>query len=303
MTLTQLKYVIELSRSTSMNEAAGHLYISQPSLSTAIRDLEEEIGVELFVRSNRGVHMTPEGKEFLGYARRIIEQYELAEARYIDKTNIRKKFSVSMQHYTFAVNAFVELVKQFNMEDYDFAVYETRTGDVILNVKNFKSELGILYLNDFNRQALTKIFADSGLSFHALFDCHIYAYMWKKHPLAQKEKVTLDELAEYPCLAFDQGENNSYYFAEELFSTHEYKKIIHASDRATLLNLFVGMNGYTLCSGIICEDLNGSEYTAVRLDSDEKMTIGYLKRKGAPLSELGRLYVEEISKYRGQILE
>lgn len=303
MTLMQLRYVIEVSQAASMNEAAKRLFISQPTLSTAIKDLEEELGVDLFMRSSRGIQVTPEGKEFLGYAKQVVEQYELIESRYVNKTNVKKKFSVSMQHYTFAVHAFVDLVKQFGMDDYDFAVYETRTWDVIENVKNHKSEVGVLYLNDFNRQVLTKMFKDRDLTFTPVFDCHVYAYLWKEHPLADRECVTLEELSDYPCLAFDQGDNNSFYFAEELFSTHEYKKIIHASDRATLLNLFVGMNGYTLCCGIICEDLNGSDYRAVRLDTDELMTIGYLKRKGTPLSELGQLYVEEMAKYKDQVMQ
>lgn len=269
MTLNQLRYVIEVANSTSMNEAARNLFISQPSLSAAIHELETEIGIDIFIRTNRGITVTPEGKEFLGYARQVVEQYELVEARYISKSETKKRFSVSMQHYTFAVNAFIEVAKKFGLDDYDFSVYETRTNDVIQNVKNFKSEVGILYLNDFNEQVLRKIFVENDLSFHKLFDCHIYAYITKKHPLAVKERVTLEELSEYPCLAFDQGDNNSFYFAEELFSTFDYKRIIHASDRATLLNLFVGMDGFTLCSGIICEDLNGDEFKALRLDCDD----------------------------------
>ncbi len=286
-----------------MNEAAKAMFISQPSLSASVKDLEDEIGIEIFIRSNRGISLTPEGKEFLGYARQVVQQYELIEKRYIDKGEYKKRFSVSMQHYTFAVNAFIEVINRYGIDEYDFSVYETRTNDVILNVRNFKSEVGILYLNDFNRKVLEKIFAENELSFHKLFDCHIYAYVAKKHPLASKDRVTLEELSEYPCLAFDQGENNSFYFAEELYSTFEYKRIIHANDRATMLNLFVGMNGFTLCSGIICEDLNGDEYTAVRLDSDDLMTIGYIKRKGIPLSEIGLQYISEVEKYKEKVLD
>ena len=303
MTLNQLRYVIQIADSSSMNEAAKALFISQPSLSVSVRDLEEEIGIDIFVRSNRGISLTPEGKEFLGYARQVVQQYELIENRYINKGEFKKRFSVSMQHYTFAVNAFIEVVKQFGIDEYDFSVYETRTNDVIQNVKNFKSEVGILYLNDFNRKVLEKIFTENELSFHKLFDCHIYAYISKKHPLAKKKKVTLEELSDYPCLAFDQGENNSFYFAEELYSTFEYKRIIHASDRATLLNLFIGMNGFTLCSGIICEDLNGDDFCAVRLDSNDLMTIGYIKRKGIPLSPIGQLYIQEVEKYKDNVLK
>ncbi|MBR1860698.1 MAG: LysR family transcriptional regulator [Lachnospiraceae bacterium] len=303
MTLNQLKYIIQIADSSSMNEAAKALFISQPSLSASVRELEDEIGLEIFVRSNRGISLTPEGKEFLGYARQVVQQYELIENRYIAGRQIKKRFSVSMQHYTFAVNAFIEVVRQYGIDEYDFSVYETRTNDVIQNVKNFKSEVGILYINEFNRKVLGKIFSENDLSFHRLFDCHIYAYVAKTHPIAKKRKVSLEELSEYPCIAFDQGENNSFYFAEELFSTYDYKRIIHASDRATSLNLFVGMNGFTLCSGIICEDLNGEEYTAVRLDSDELMTIGYIKRKGIPLSPIGELYIAEVEKYKEKVLD
>lgn len=296
MTLTQLKYVITIADTHSMNEAARTLFISQPSLSQAVRELEEEIGIIHFNRSNRGVKITPEGEEFLGYARQVTEQCRLLEDRYIEKKNSKKRFSVSMQHYTFAVKAFVEMVKQFGMDEYEFAVHETKTYEVIENVKNFRSEIGILYLNDFNRAVLTKLFQESELEFHAIIDCGIYVYMWKGHPLAGKEEIALKELDDYPCLSFDQGINNSFYFAEEVLSTYAYKRLIKANDRATLLNLMVGLNGYTLCSGIICESLNGSDYCAVKLKSEETMTIGYLKRKGVALSPLGQKYLEEIRK-------
>lgn len=302
MTLAQLKYAITVANANSMNEAARTLFISQPSLSAAIRDLEDEIGVELFRRTNRGISLTPDGEEFIGYARQVVEQYQLIESKYIAKETVKKKFAVSMQHYTFAVNAFVEMVKQFGMDEYEFAVHETRTYDVIEDVKNFRSEIGILYLNDFNRKVLTKLFHESNLEFHELLQCGIYVYMWKGHPLAGKKEIAIEELDEYPCLSFEQGNYNSFYFAEEVLSTYEYKRLIKANDRATLLNLMVGLNGYTMCSGIICEELNGSDYCAVKLKSDEVMTIGYLIRKGATISPLGQKYLEEIAKYKDKAL-
>lgn len=302
MTLAQLRYAITVANSNSMNEAARNLFISQPSLSSAIRELEEEIGIELFRRTNRGISVTPEGEEFLGYARQVVEQYELIEAKYVSKEHTKKKFSVSMQHYTFAVNAFVEMVKQFGMDEYEFAVHETRTYDIITDVKDFKSEIGILYLNDFNHKVLEKLFHEFNLEFHPILECSIYVYMWKGHPLADRDLITLEDLREYPCLSFEQGTYNSFYFAEEVLSTYEYKRLIKANDRATLLNLMVGLNGYTLCSGIICEELNGSDYCAVKLDSDEVMTIGYLARKGTTISKLGQKYLEEIAKYKDKAL-
>lgn len=298
MTLTQLNYAIAVANANSMNEAAKTLFISQPSLSAAIRDLENEIGVELFRRTSRGISLTPDGEEFIGYARQVVEQYRLMEAKYVAGEKVKKKFAVSMQHYTFAVNAFVEMVKQFGMDEYEFAIRETRTYDVIEDVKNFRSEIGILYVNDFNRKVLTKLFHEYNLEFHELLSCGIYVYMWKGHPLAGREEIAMEELDEYPCLSFEQGNYNSFYFAEEVLSTYDYKRLIKANDRATLLNLMVGLNGYTMCSGIICEELNGSDYCAVKLKSDEIMTIGYLVRKGAAISPLGQKYLEEIEKYK-----
>ena len=201
-----------------------------------------------------------------------------------------------MQHYTFAVSAFVQMVKQFGMDEYEFAVREEKTYEVIEDVKTFRSEIGILYLNDFNRKVLTKLFDESDLEFCPLMDCGIYVYLWKGHPLAGQDEITIEELQEYPCLSFEQGNYNSFYFAEEVLSTYSYKRLIRANDRATLLNLMVGLNGYTLCSGILCDNLNGSDYLAVKLKSDEVMTIGYLKRKGAALSPLGQKYLEELEK-------
>ena len=280
MTLQQLKYAITIADSKSMNEAAKKLFISQPSLSSSIHDLEEEIGTELFIRNNRGVVPTPDGLEFIGYARQVVEQYRLIEDRYVDKKEIKKKFSVSTQHYTFAVKAFVELVKKIGMDEYECAVHETKTYDVIQDVKTFQSEIGILYLNDFNSQMLQKIFRENDLEFTELFSCKTYVYLWKGNPLASKKLITMEDLEEYPCLSFEQGSNNDFYFAEEVLSTYDYKRIIKANDRATLLNLMVGLNAYTLCSGIICEELNGGDYCAIPLDSEEEMMIGYISRKG-----------------------
>ncbi len=302
MTFQQLLYAITVANNKSMNKAAEELFITQPSLSSAIKELEEEIGIELFLRSNRGVIITPEGEEFLAYARQMLDVYSLIEDKYIEKKGLKKKFSVSMQHYTFAVEAFMNVAKDYGMEDYEFAVHEAKTFEVIDNVKNQKSEVGVLYLNDFNQKALNKVFRENQVEFIKLFDCSIYVYLAKNNHLANKEIIDFADLEEYPCLSFDQGNYNSFYFSEEVFSTRDYKKIIKANDRATLLNLMVGLDAYTLCSGIICEDLNGDGYAAIPLNTQDKMTIGYIKKKDMPLSRLGKKYVEELKKYENRVL-
>lgn len=301
MTLQQLRYALAIADCGSMNEAAKQLFLSQPSLSETIKELEQEIGLQIFLRSNRGIVMTPEGEEFLGYARQVTEQFGLLRSRYIEKRT-KEKFSVSMQHYTFAVKAFVETVKKAGMDSYEFAANETTTYDVMENVRNFKSEIGVLYLNDFNEKVLTKIIREKGLEFIELFSCDTYVYLWSGHPLAEKAVISMEELDEYPCLSFDQGKNHSLYLAEEMKSTYEYKRLIKANDRATLLNFMIGLNAYTLCSGIICEELNGSDYMAIPLKETEKMRIGYIKRKGASISHIGEIYIEELKKYKEKIM-
>ena len=302
MTLLQLKYVITIADCGSMNEAAKRLYLSQPSLSETVMSLEEEVGIEIFIRTNRGIKTTVEGEEFLAYARQVVEQYRLLDDKYISRTKSRKKFCVSMQHYTFAVKAFVEVAKQFGLDEYEFAVRETKTAEVIEDVKNFKSEVGILYRNEFNGKVIDKLFERNELEFHELFTCNTCVYLWNGHPLEENERITMEELEEYPCLSFEQGLNNSFYLSEEVLSTYNYKRIIKINDRATALNLMVGMNAYTLCSGIICEELNGSEYSAIPLDRDEKMTIGYVARKGINLSKLGKRYIDELMKYKNSVM-
>lgn len=302
MTLIQLKYVITAANKNSLNDAAKALYISQPSLSSAIHALEREVGFDIFIRSKAGVILTNKGAEFLGYAKSVIEQYDILDARYITQTNRKKHFSVSMQHYTFAVSAFMKIVSKYGMDEYEFEIIETKTHEVIENVRLQKSELGVLYLDDFNRSVLEKIFRDCGLVFTPLFDCSIYAYMSKSNPLAAKEEVTLEELSAFPCLSFTQGEQNSFYYAEEVLSTYPYKRVIKANDRATMLNLMVGLNGYTLCSGIISDDLNGSDYVAVAFCEDEEnpnsiMEIGYITKKYSIRSKLGEEYIAEIKKF------
>ncbi len=296
MTLQQLKQVIAIADCGSMNEAAKQLFVAQPSLSSTVKELEKELGITIFLRSNRGIKPTPDGDEFLGYARQVIEQSSIIEDKYIFKQT-KKKFSVSTQHYSFAVKAFVELVREIGMDDYAFALHETKTAEVIENVKQFRSELGIIYVNDKNEQLIRKFLRESELSFQELLSCETYVYLYKAHPLASKAQICMEELLAYPCIAFEQGSGHSYHFAEEMKSTHDYPKLIKVDDRATALNLMVGLDAYTLCSGIICEELNGNDHIAVPLQESETMTIGIIHRSNIPFSQLAALYISKINDY------
>lgn len=302
MTLQQLRYVIGIAKVGSFNKAAENLFISQPSLTAAIRDLEEEIGIVIFNRTSRGVSLTPDGEEFVAQANQLYHHYETLRGRYDKAVQQKKKFAVSTQHYSFAVKSFVEMVKKFNIDEYEFALRETKTKDVIDDVAGLKSEIGILYLSNFNCKYINYLFKERDLEFHHLIDCKAYAYMWKNHPLATRKSVNLMDLSQYPCLSFEQSESGSYYFAEEILSTNEYHRTIKANDRATMLNLMVGLNGYTLCSGIISEEINGSDYVAVPFkdakgEDDRTMEIGYVVKKNFMLSTICRIYIREMEEY------
>lgn len=302
MTIQQLKYVIAITEMGSLNKASEVLYISQPSLSSSIHDLENELGITIFNRSGQGTTLTNDGIEFVQNARQIVQQYDGLMDKYGKGGTLKKKFGISTQHYSFAVKSFVELVSQADTTEYEFAIRETSTRRVIDDVSGGRSEIGILYLCDFNRKAIEKLLRTNGLEFYHLIDCDAYVYIWKGHPLAGNSSISFEDLADYPCLSFEQGESASLYFAEEILSTREYPRTIKANDRATMLNLMRGLNGYTLCSGIICEELNGTDYIAVPFSpdgdpSESRMEIGYIIKKNMILTRLAELYIEELRTY------
>lgn len=304
MTLQQLNYVISISETGSLSKTAKALYVAQPSLSNAVQELERELGFTLFHRSGKGMTLTNDGLEFIAYARQVWNQYDILLDRYGKNGKRKKKFGISTQHYSFAIKSFVEMVKQFDMEEYEFAIRETKTREVIDDVDTLKSEIGIIYLCDFNRKIITNLLRARDLEFHKLIECDAYVYLWKGHPLANNKSIRFEQLAKYPCLSFEQGNEGSFYFAEEILSTNDYPKTIKANDRASVLNMMVGLNGYTLCSGIICEELNGTDYICVPFEADEehpnsRMEIGYIVKRNFMMTNVGKLYISEIKKYLG----
>lgn len=294
MTLQQLRYILTIVSSGSISEAAKKLFISQPSLSSAVKEIEQEFGIEIFVRSPKGIVLSNDGAEFLSYARQVVEQAELLEQRYTNQKPSKKLFSISTQHYAFAVQAFVSLLKEMNMDEYEGTLRETRTYEIIEDVRNMRSEVGILYLNDFNRKVIQKMLSENHLRFHPLFTADAHVFISSEHPLADRDELAIEELDDYPCLAFEQGDYNSFYFAEEILSTRTYKKKILVSDRATLFNTLIGLNGYTISSGVLNKDLNGEQIKSVRLRTEEKMQVGYITNQKASLTQLAAAYVHKL---------
>lgn len=300
MTLQQLKYIIMVAETGTITESANKLYISQPSLTNAIHSLEKEMNINIFNRTNKGITLSKEGEEFLGYARQVLEQAYILEDKYKEKQSRKKKFCVSTQHYSFAVNAFVDLIKKYGQDEYDFSLRETQTYEIIEDVSKMRSEIGILFLNDFNETVLNKILKSHDLIFHSLFIAKPHVFISRSHPLAGKKIISNKELELYPYLSFEQGEHNSFYFSEEVFSTSERKKNIRVRDRATLFNLLIGLNGYTVCSGIIDKKLNGNDIIAVPLEDKTQMKIGYIIHKKAKLNQLGTSYLEALKTHLKQ---
>ena len=296
MTILQLKYIIAIDEECSMRRAADRLYVSQPGLSSAVRDLENELGIQIFERVHNGVVTTAAGASFIAYARSAVEQFEKVEEKYLNSKNEKPTFSVSMQHYTIAVNAFIETVKEYDLEEYQFHIRETQTSEVIEDVKTLRSEVGVIALSDFNKSTFRKIFADASLEFTELFTRNTYLYLSKHHPLADKETISLDDVKDYPCMVFDQGDNTSFYYREEALATYDYKKVISTNERATSIELMLGLNGYAVGAAMLGDSLNTSEIKAIKLNEEENLTFGYITRKCAALSKMAQTFVQKLSE-------
>lgn len=299
MTLQQLKYVTTIANIGSISEAAKRLFVSQPSLTKAIKELEKEMGITIFDRTNKGITVSKEGERFLGYARQVLEQAALLEEQYKSQSGGKKQFSVSTQHYSFAVNAFVELLKGSGIDQYDVSLRETQTYEIIDDVAHMKSEIGLLFYNDFNRPVLEKLIHTNELTFTELFTAHPHIFIGKNHPLANKDVVSMDELEEYPYISFEQGDHNSFYFSEEIFSTVVRPKHIRVRDRASLFSLLLGLHGYTVSSGVIDEEVNGENIISVPLAEEGLMHIGYITNNKMHRSRLGQEYIQALEQYVG----
>ena len=297
MTLQQLKYVITISKSGSMHTAADELFITQPNLSKAIKDLELEMGITIFNRTNKGVLLTDDGTKFLSYARQVVEQANLLEDIYKNKESIKRIFAISSQHYGFVVNAFVKLVETLGKDTYEFSLRECKTYDVINDVKDGRSELGVIYFSRFNSEIMKKVISSNGLSYEFLFEAKPHVLLSKNHPLANKERLTLDDLDAYPRLSYDQGLNNSFYYSAEPHALESVSKAIVVSDRATLFNILIGLNGYTISSGMISSSLDGNNIISIPLETDEVMDLVYIYDSDKPMKEITKQYLAILREY------
>ena len=299
MTLKQLKYAVTVAETGNITEAAKKLFIAQPSLTAAIAEIEKEYNIKIFSRNKRGIEVTSDGEEFLGYARQVLEQANLIDERYLSTADQKLRFYVSSQHYSFAVEAFVKLLKKTGKDKYEFHMRETQTYDIIEDVAKLRSDIGVLYLNKFNETVILKTLKDNDLRFEPLFTVKPHVFVGKNSPLAKKKKLTLEDLKPYPRLSYEQGSHNSFYFSEEILSTVDCDKELVVCDRATLFNFLIGMNGYTICSGVISNELNGTNIIAIPLEVDDYMEIGYILPLSIHPSHLTSEYIDILKKFKG----
>lgn len=303
MTILQLKYVVAISTSSSMREASGKLFVSQPALSASIRDLEEELGIKIFERTNKGISLTEKGNEFLGFAKQAVNQYEIVENKYLSREDGKDFYSISMQHYVFAVHAFVASIQRRNADKFSYLIKETKTDEVLLNVRDYKSEIGVLAYSESNKNIMNKLLREYELDFHPLMVCDTYAYLSKNHPLAHKAELSVEELREYPCVAFDQTNETEFYLSEEALSGYAFDKVIRSNDRATSCEILTMLNGFAIGTGIMIDSYALKDsFVSIKLKEEDPLTIGYITKKKHILSEFGELYVKELEKYwdRGQ---
>ncbi len=299
MNINQLRYALTVAASGSMREAATKLYVSQPALSSSIRELEEELKIRVFERTNKGISVTPEGADFLVYAKKAVSQYELVENRFLSKNDDTERFSVSTQHYNFAIRSFTELIRKFDPVKYSFSIHETKTNEVLEHVRDLKSEVGIVSYSGANEDIIKKLIREYMLEFVPLMRKETYVYFWKDHKFAKRREISIEELRDYPCISFDQSDNDSFYLSEEAMSDYDFQKLIKSDDRATTMEIISQLGGYSIGSGMLAKDdaiLQGM--VSVKLKEEDPLIIGYITRKGSNLSVYGRAYIEELLKFK-----
>ncbi len=299
MNIQQIRYVLEVASSSSMREASTRLFISQPALSASIRELEDEIGILLFDRTNKGITLTEEGREFVDYAKKVASQYEILEDRYLSKDSDKERFSVSTQHYNFSIKAFTDVIRRYDPEKFSFSIHETKTKDVLDDVRNLKSEVGIVSFSGANEAVLKKLIKEYRLEFTPLMKRDTYIYVWKDHEFAGKKEISIEELSDYPCLTFDQSDDSNIYLTEEALADYDFPKLIKSDDRATTMELIAELHGYSIGSGMLSgDDVILKGLVSIKLKEEDPLTIGYITRMGSSLSVYGQAYVEELLKYK-----
>ena len=290
MTIQQCRYVLAIAKCSSFSEAAKQLFIAQSSLSLGIKSLETELNIRIFDRSGYGVHLTDEGAEFIRYAEQICQNSDLVAERYGKR--IQQKLYIATQHYDFIADLFGAFLNETENEGYRFSIREIETYNVIRDVQTAYSDIGIIAIRDSNLEIMKRFLGGRKLLFTPVFSVTPHVFLRKDHPLADCDRLTVEELKEYPYVSYAQGENNSVYFTEELMDASNVDKHIEISDRATLMNVLMVTDAYTVGTGVMPSALNRGDIISIPLDSTALYYIGYILNGERKISEMMQKFID-----------
>lgn len=293
MTIQQCRYALEIAATGSFSEAAKQLFVAQSSLSVSIKALEQELGIRIFERSGSGVHLTEEGSEFVRYAAGIVDNERLIAERYRSAEAV-SRLRIATQHYDFIADIFGSFLLDVKAERYQLAIREIETHNVVQEVLTGNSDVGILAIKEGDSDIMRRYLDKKGISFRALLRVPPHVFLRREHPLAARGALTYEELSAYPYVSYEQGEHNSSYFTEEMQDSLAAEKHIEISDRATLMNLLLMTDAYTVGTGIMPSALNKGDIVSIPLDCNDGYVIGYILNDSRKVSEMAAAFIEKL---------
>ncbi len=297
MTIQQCRYILEIVKQGSFNEAAKAMFVAQTSISGAVKSLEEELGIKIFERSNKGVFLTDDGAELVRYAKQLVSNADYITERYGGPARI-SKISISSQHYDFVAEVFGHFLSENAEGDFDFSIREVETVNVIDDVEKSFSDVGIIAIKDTDMDIMERLLAGKKIEFKSLFKTPFHVYIGKNHPLSSNSIITFSELSEYPYITYEQGGHNSSMFTEEFSDKINSSKNVRITDRATLMNMLFITECYTIGTGTMnYSKLSGGNILSVPLDTSGEYIIGYIVRRDKNLSTLVRKFVDELAQF------
>jgi DNA-binding transcriptional LysR family regulator len=295
MNIKQLRYVVAIANTGTFREASEQLYVSQPSMSIAVKDLENELGFKIFERLNTGVNLTVAGERFYEQAQSVLRNFDTFEAKYMSPATVQRHFSVASQHYDFLAPVAVEFSEK-NPEIKNIRIYESTTYSILTEVSDGTSDVGIAYLNNHNRLGITRMLDKLDLEFDELLTFKTHIYLKRSHPLAKKDFVTNDDLRTLNRVRFTQENEQFLYYSEDLVETFENTKIYNVTDRASLNGILERTDAYATGSGFI-DQASVHNITVVPLEDGNTNTLIFIKKKGQSLSEVAKSYKRSLQNY------
>lgn len=292
MTFQQIRYIVEIAKHNSISKAAAALFVTQPSISKAVRELEADLGITILDRTNKGVVFTKEGTELLFYAKMLLEQMESVVYHFNkEKTIDLTKVSISSQHYGFVIEAVANLMDYFSERKYELTIREGKTTDVIDDVYTRRSILGVLSLNDFNKNFFERYFIAKSLMFTPLTSLRQHVFLREEHPLAHLPSITFEQLREYPYLTYQQ-DDVLLHFAEEAINVDNIKKLVYLKDRGAMNNLLSNTDGYNIGTGCIVNNYMNPNIISIPLAGSNLIQVGLVKRNDVFLPEEILVYID-----------